>query len=140
MIDTFRNQHAFLSNFYFRGRLVHYEDDPYATVEHAFQAAKTSDTGARQRIQHCGAPADAKKLGHQAVVRADWNALRNDIMLALLQEKFAESPMRELLHATHPHDLVEGNTWGDRYGGVCKGKGKNWLGRLLMEVRGEIGG
>ena len=37
-----------------------------------------------------------------------------------------------------PHELVEGNTWGDRYWGVYNGQGKNWLGRLLMQVRGEI--
>ncbi len=138
MIDNFSHQHAFLSNFYFSGRLVHYEDDPYATVEHAYHAAKTIDLDARTRIRCCGAAADAKALGRKVILRPDWEAIKHDVMRGLLQEKFAASPMRELLHATLPHDLVEGNTWGDRYWGVCKGKGKNWLGVLLMEVREEI--
>jgi predicted NAD-dependent protein-ADP-ribosyltransferase YbiA (DUF1768 family) len=30
---------------------------------------------------------------------------------------------------------VEGNSWGDTYWGVCKGKGQNKLGHILMQVR-----
>ena len=33
--------------------------------------------------------------------------------------------------------LIEGNTWGDTYWGVCDGVGENRLGKLLMEVREE---
>jgi predicted NAD-dependent protein-ADP-ribosyltransferase YbiA (DUF1768 family) len=32
-------------------------------------------------------------------------------------------------------ELVEGNTWNDRFWGVCRGKGRNELGRILMRVR-----
>ena len=138
MIDTFTGPYAFLSNFFFSGSLLHYEDDPYATVEHAYQAAKTLDLSARRRIQSCGSPAEAKALGRRVALRPEWDSVRNAIMLSLLQEKFAASPMREQLHATGSQDLVEGNTWGDRYWGVCKGQGKNWLGVLLMQVREEI--
>jgi predicted NAD-dependent protein-ADP-ribosyltransferase YbiA (DUF1768 family) len=34
----------------------------------------------------------------------------------------------------------EGNTWNDRFWGVCRGSGLNHLGRILMEVRAEVGG
>ena len=34
--------------------------------------------------------------------------------------------------------LVEKNDWGDTFWGVCSGKGENYLGRLLMQVRKEI--
>ncbi len=138
MINRFRAEHAFLSNFFFSGRLIHYEADPYSTVEHAFQAAKTIDLEARTRIRCCATPADSKALGRRVVLRPEWDVMKNEILLGLLQEKFAASPMREQLYATLPHDLVEGNTWGDRYWGVCRGKGKNWLGVLLMQVREEI--
>jgi hypothetical protein len=33
--------------------------------------------------------------------------------------------------------LVEGNTWNDRYWGVCRGVGQNKLGHLLMKLREE---
>lgn len=138
MIDKFSNQYAFLSNFYFIGRLVHYEDDPYSTVEHAFQAAKTEDLNTRLRIRRLRAPSEAKRLGRCITLRADWDTIKREVMLGLLREKFAEPPLREMLRATQPHELVEGNTWGDTYWGVCEGVGKNWLGKLLMQVREEI--
>jgi len=31
--------------------------------------------------------------------------------------------------------LIEGNTWGDTYWGVCRGRGSNNLGKLLMKIR-----
>ena len=31
-----------------------------------------------------------------------------------------------------------GGGWGDVFWGVCKGKGKNRLGRILMAVRQEL--
>ena len=39
---------------------------------------------------------------------------------------------------TGNQELVEGNTWGDIFWGVCNGKGQNWLGKILMMVRDEI--
>lgn len=40
--------------------------------------------------------------------------------------------------ATDDAELVEGNTWGDRYWGVVDGVGENRLGKLLMERRAEL--
>ena len=34
--------------------------------------------------------------------------------------------------------LVEGNDWHDRFWGVCRGQGKNHLGKLLMRVRESL--
>jgi hypothetical protein len=31
--------------------------------------------------------------------------------------------------------LIEGNTWGDTFWGVCNGVGENNLGKTLMNVR-----
>lgn len=57
-------------------------------------------------------------------------------MAALLAEKFHPgSELAEKLVATSPAELIEGNTWGDRFWGVCNGKGFNHLGRLLMQRR-----
>jgi predicted NAD-dependent protein-ADP-ribosyltransferase YbiA (DUF1768 family) len=39
---------------------------------------------------------------------------------------------------TKGYYLIEGNTWGDRVWGQCPvGVGKNWLGEILMSIRGE---
>jgi predicted NAD-dependent protein-ADP-ribosyltransferase YbiA (DUF1768 family) len=59
-------------------------------------------------------------------------------MRDLLRQKFAHPELRRLLLATGDAELVEGNTWGDRFWGVCAGRGQNHLGRLLMAIRAEI--
>ena len=50
--------------------------------------------------------------------------------------------LRQQLLDTGDAELVEGNSWNDTFWGVSArtGKGKNWLGRLLMQVRGEMVG
>lgn len=41
--------------------------------------------------------------------------------------------------ATGDAILIEGNTWGDRFWGVCEGFGQNHLGHVLMRVRVQLG-
>ena len=67
-------------------------------------------------------------------------------MLLCLRLKFRQNPrLRECLLSTQDAVLVEGNTWHDNYWGNCRcrkcrrHKGLNRLGRLLMQVRAEIG-
>jgi hypothetical protein len=43
-----------------------------------------------------------------------------------------------LLLDTSDKVLIEENNWNDTFWGVCNGVGENNLGRLLMQVRGEI--
>lgn len=63
---------------------------------------------------------------------------KDDVMLELLRLKFAIPDLRDKLLATKNATLIEGNTWGDTYWGVCRGIGDNTLGVLLMQVRSEI--
>ena len=35
-------------------------------------------------------------------------------------------------------ELVEVNSWGDTFYGVCNGVGENHLGKLLMKIRKEL--
>ena len=60
-------------------------------------------------------------------------------MKELLMAKFSQNEdLKKKLLDTGDATLIEGNTWGDKYWGVCKGVGKNRLGELLMEVREEL--
>jgi len=52
-----------------------------------------------------------------------------------LTQKFFDADLRAKLLATGNEELIEGNTWGDTFWGVCDGKGLNKLGQLLMVVR-----
>jgi len=54
----------------------------------------------------------------------------------IVRSKFVNNPLLYVkLDETNPHELVEGNWWGDKYWGVCKGVGENKLGKILMKVR-----
>lgn len=135
-IDSFSGGYRFLSNFY--PVKVKYEGVEYSSTEHAFQAAKTVNPSDRKKIRESGRPSDAKRLGRKVQLRTGWEAMKYDVMLDLLRQKFAKSPLREQLLETGDATLIEGNDWGDQTWGVCNGKGKNMLGKLLMQVRSEL--
>ena len=133
-IDHFRYQWAFLSNFYpcrvFLG--LH----KYATVEHAYQAAKTLDTGQRDKVRGAASPFLAKRMGGEVPLRPGWDRMKREIMADLLWQKFMHDPdLQAKLLSTGERELIEGHV-GDTYWGVDKhGHGANHLGKLLMSIR-----
>lgn len=137
MIDRFDGQYDFLSNFYpstfeWHGRV-------YPTVEHFFQAAKAETQEGYEMVMREPGPGGAKHAGRNVKLRADWEQIKDKVMYTALKEKFKQNPeLKEKLLATGDEKLVEGNTWGDRYWGVCGGTGKNHLGKLLMILRDEL--
>lgn len=135
-IDNFHGEHRFLSNFWLIP--IEYEGLVYPTVEHAFQAAKTTQVGFREAIRGATCPGDAKLMGRQITLRSDWEAIKLDVMYSLLCIKFDNSALRKQLLETEDATLIEGNTWNDVFWGVCNGNGHNHLGKLLMRLRGEI--
>lgn len=135
-IDNFQGVYRFLSNFY--RCPVAFEGALYPTSEHAFQAAKTLDPVLRAAVRDTPNPGASKRLGRVLPLREDWEDIKVDVMRIVLFDKFSRNPsLGASLLATGDLELVEANTWGDRFWGVCDG-GENWLGRLLMEVRAEL--
>ena len=62
-------------------------------------------------------------------------------MEEIVRAKFTQNPkLGEQLLSTGNADLIEGNTWNDRYWGVDvrSGAGENHLGKILMKVRSEL--
>lgn len=135
-IESFDGEFRFLSNFW--PSKVHFEGMEFNSVEHAYQAAKTLDHDLRMKIRNLKTANDAKKAGKRVDLRADWENVKLSIMLGLLREKFAIPELRQQLLDTGNAELIEGNWWGDTYWGVCRGRGSNHLGKLLMLVRKEI--
>ena len=136
-IERFDGKYDFLSNFYLTP--VPYQGIMYPSSEHAFQAAKTTNPAVRMEISEASTPGLAKKMGRRLELRMAWDDIRDAIMFSVLMEKFHNNPdiCKKLLE-TGIEELVEGNTWGDTYWGVCNGNGKNKLGKLLMLVREEF--
>jgi ribA/ribD-fused uncharacterized protein len=146
-IRRFTGDYAFLSNF--AASPVEFADPgeapvTYRSVEHGFQAAKTLDPAARQRLAEIGSPLTAKRFGRRVVMRDGWDELRVGVMRDLLRQKFAREPFRTQLLASGNAEIVEGNTWHDQLWGDCEcpghaaEPGENLLGRLLMEIRSSL--
>ena len=141
IIDTFSGRYRWLSNFW--PVPVKLEGINYPTVEHAYQAAKTTDVVLRAQIAVCLRPGGAKRLGRCLPLRPNWDELRLAAMLGLLRQKFAPgTTLAVQLVATGTAMLLEGNNWGDRFWGVdaYDGVGENHLGRLLMTIRKDLQG
>jgi ribA/ribD-fused uncharacterized protein len=135
-IDSFTGDHRFLSNFYLC--TVRYLGQEFPSVEHAFQAAKATNSTDRERIRKCLTPKDAKRLGRVIKLREDWESVKIAHMEMFVEEKFKEPELRQWLLATGDAELVEGNSWGDRFWGKYNGVGENHLGRILMKARARI--
>lgn len=136
------NKHTyFLSNAY--PTSVRMWNMKFRCAEAAFQASKFAHKpDVAKRFTHLDGEEAAKlaqKWSYQQ--RQDWYQVRENLMLDVLRAKFQQNPdLGELLRATGDAYLVdhtkEDAFWAD--GG--DGKGKNRLGHLLMQVRGETGG
>jgi len=135
-IIEFRGKYFFLSNFY--EYAIVYEGKVYKSTEHAYQAQKTFDLDEIEAIRGAKTPGSAKKLGNEATVRQDWESIKIDVMRDVLWAKFSNPDLSKKLLSTGNVQLIEGNDWNDYFWGVCNEKGKNILGKLLMEIRYEL--
>lgn len=133
VIVEFKGKYRFLSNFW--PAEVRLDGVVYPTVEHAYQAAKTRRPEWREKIRQCATPGQAKRMGSKVPIRPEWDAVKVAVMKDLLEQKFSRLDLYHSLLATGYEELVEQNTWGDRFWGVCNGTGQNRLGLLLMEIR-----
>lgn len=142
MVDEFVGEHKFLSNFYyspfkFQGMIM-------PTGEHAFQSAKPLKMEQKLWVVDAKTPGIAKRRGRQVDIRPDWEAVKLNIMLAVVRSKFSSAEMRHMLISTKAVQLTEGNYWHDQYWGNCMCEshaytpGRNYLGKILMYIRKEL--
>lgn len=132
-IYGFFGKYRFLSNYH----LVNIEMPDgltYPSSENAYQAYKTEDLVERKSFVGC-LPSESKKLGNKVKLRPDWDKIKSEIMEAILRKKFSQPGLRAMLAATAPKYLEETNDWGDEYWGVCRDRGENHLGLILMKIR-----
>lgn len=134
-IDKFEGDYRWLSNFW--PSPVTLDGVEYSTVEHAYQAAKSLDPTYRTKIANAITPTKAKTLGKKANLRPDWDVIKIPIMSDLIRQKFEYPMLRASLKATCKIDLIEGNWWGDTFWGVYRGKGTNYLCKILMTERAK---
>ena len=135
VIDKFDGNYKFLSN-YFEYPIT-YGGITYQSSEAAFQAQKCPE---RANEFADLPPNEAKALGRKVPLREDWETIKDNIMYEIIYVKFSQTyKLKKALLETGDAELVEGNTWNDKYWGVCDGEGQNKLGSILMRVRDELG-
>lgn len=137
----FREEFFFLSNFWrcdieLGGRV-------WPSAEHLYQASKTLIAAEQREILFASTPWKAKRMGREVTLRPDWETSKISFMREIVTAKFQQHPdLMERLRATGEAEIIEGNTWHDNFWGDCFCSkcddiaGENWLGRILMEVRG----
>lgn len=136
MINKFRGDYNFLSNFY--SVPITWEGITYPSTEAAFQAAKTLDMNDRARFSFMY-PAEAKKAGYSVKLREDWDQIKYKIMYDICKIKFSKYPtLKGRLLETGNEYLEECNTCNDRTWGTVDGIGMNCLGKILMRIRDEL--
>lgn len=141
-ITSFRGDYEFLSNFYECPIMMTFGKDnipfEFRNAEAAFQAHKTTNFADLVMFTNMTG-SEAKKFGLKVKLRNDWNDIRLQVMTEVVLTKFVvNKDLRDKLIATGQRELIEGNTWGDTFWGVCNGKGENHLGKILMEVRSML--
>lgn len=142
MIDRFEGDYAFLSNFW--KEPVTLKGKTFPTAEHAFVACKAVGPRWVEMVLACATPAEAKHLGRKVELRPGWEEIKLRVMQAVIQAKFAPTTtLSHRLMLTGSQQLIEGNTWGDKFWGCVLEPGpkdgtwvgRNELGRILMEQR-----
>jgi len=113
----------------------------WPTSEHFFQAAKFTAPVDIDAVLRAPTPFAAAQIGRerQRSFRGDWDAVRDAVMLQVLQAKFSQhADLQEILISTADAHLVE-HTQNDRYwGDGGDGTGRNMLGQLLEQVRSAL--
>jgi ribA/ribD-fused uncharacterized protein len=135
------NANGYLSNFY-RAKMV-VDGKEYPTNEHFFQSQKFVGTEHELDIISLETPALTAREGKRRdlPLRKDWEEVRERIMYRGLKAKFTQNPeLLVKLLATDNNMLVEVSPVDYYWGVGRKGTGKNRLGKLLMELRGELRG
>lgn len=127
--------YGFMSNFYPSPFVA--EGLTWPTVEHYFQAMKTTDKTEWPAFAALDLPGKAKYRGRMVKLRSDWEDVKVGVMFTALDLKFRSNPEllkkllatgTEVLHEDSPYDFV----WG------WQNNGKDLLGLCLMQLRSEL--
>ena len=107
MIQQFRENYDFLSNFYLCSVL--FNGIIFLSSEAAFQAQKTKDPEQQKAFADLS-PAKAKSVGRSVTLRDDWENVKFQIMYEVCRAKFSLHPeLAKMLLDTGDALLIEGN-------------------------------
>jgi ribA/ribD-fused uncharacterized protein len=113
----------------------------WPTSEHFYQAQKFFDHDLQEKVRTAETPLMAAQIGRDPnnPMRADWDQVKDGIMLIALRAKYTQyDVLKKLLLSTNKSHLFE-HTINDCYWADCGDRtGKNMLGQELMQIREEL--
>lgn len=134
-----RDEYGCFSNFSKHPIII--DGKEWKTTEHYFQAQKFAGTSYEEEIRLLRTPREAADRGRDRSLplRKDWEVVKDDVMRKAVKTKVEKYPeVRSLLKSTGDATIIEDSAV-DWYWGCGKdGKGKNMLGKILMEIRSII--
>ncbi len=138
----YENEFYCLSNF--SSFAVEEDGIIYMTSEHLYHCKKFNDENSKDikdQIMKSLSAHDALKIAtkNKALRRSDWDDVKLKIMKEILFLKVNQHPyIKKKLLDTAGREIIE-NSWRDDFWGWGENKdGKNMLGKLWMEIRGEL--
>ena len=134
-------EHPFLSNDYYQP--IEYDQQSYPAITNAFMASKFANKSLRHEIAKMSQTNAVKRTLNYRVTTPDWYNRAYDIMYDLLVIKFNDPEMRRQLLDTGDDQIIYDNLIHDNDFGCCcckkcNGKGKNLLGKYLMQIRDNL--
>ena len=113
----------------------------WKTTEHYFQAQKFKEKKDQEAVRRANSPMLAARMGRdrKRKLRRDWESVKVNVMREAVLAKFTQhDDLRELLLSTGDAKIVEHTERDDYWGDGGDGRGKNMLGRILMDVREKL--
>ena len=115
----------------------------FATAEAAYQAQAfvTTEPGIAYRIFEAPSVYEARTIAqvHHDLRRADWDAVKVQVMESVLRAKLTQHPyVKQKLLETGDCPIVADAPTDDFWGCGADRKGRNELGRLWMKLRAEL--
>lgn len=120
---------------------VHMDGKIWPTSEHYYQAQKYAGTELEEKVRNAKNAWYAAKFGRELGPLPDnWENKKVDIMYDVVMAKFTQHPdLRKLLLDTGDAVLIEHTRQDSFWADSGNGTGENWLGKILMMVREDLG-
>lgn len=132
-----KEPHGYMSNFY-RARIF-LDGKWWETTEHYYQAMKTNNPQEQEAVRQAKTPKEARELGQKVSYDNNFDNIRYEVMKKCVLAKFTQHhDLMTYLLATNDEELIEDSPVDYFWGCGKDGSGKNMLGKLLMEIRGEL--
>lgn len=135
-----------IRGFYGNYQFLHNDYDVPVTIDgityrcnmSAYEAQKISDYYEKKKFADLDGLV-AYELGKRIKTTDDFEENKLNIMKKIVYAKFVQNEeLKRKLLDTGDKILICSNYYGDKFYGVVEGKGKNHLGKILMEVRDEL--